>query len=125
MSGISYLIKGVAAAALIAAPLALSAQSDVRTSSVPTYHLVQLSVQSGQVTPEDFKARTEAIQSCEDASEVAQSIGADFVRNRHIRATQMPEDLQDILKDLPAGEATPVFSKDGQVLRVLVLCART
>jgi len=105
------------------APTTLLAQTE-RSSSVPRYHLMQLSVQSEDLTAEEFKAKIEAIQSCGEVRELAKSLGADTKRNRFVRASALPTDLQNQLADLSVGQATPVFSADGTVMRVLVLCGR-
>jgi len=111
----------VLAAALV--PAGLSAQA-ARTSPVPSYHLMQLSVDSTDVTFEEFKAKTEAIRSCGDATKLVESLGTEWKRDRFVRASQLPEDLQAVLEELPTGHATQVFSDDGIVLRVIVLCNR-
>ena len=112
-----------ALAATVLAPAAVSAQSE-RSSPVESYHLVQLSVNASEVDPEVFKQRTEAIRSCNDATELGEEIGADMTRNRFVRATQLPDALKVIVEELETGRATPVYSNDGQVLGVLVLCHR-
>lgn len=121
------LVRTVAGCSLVAAGLApalVGAQTDVRSSNVPGYHLVQLEVAKSVVSLEAFEASTGAIASCEDAGDVARELDAAFTRNRFVRASQLPDALQEILAELPAGKATPVFSNDGETLRVLVLCAR-
>lgn len=105
-------------------PGAVSAQAE-RSSSVQTFHLMQLSVNAADVPTEDFQTRTEAIRSCGDAMDLGEDLGADMTRNRFVRASQLPDALRTILEELPAGHATPVFSNEGNVLRVLVLCNRT
>ena len=87
----------------------------------PNYNLVQLSVKSAEVAPEEFKTRTEAIRSCDQAVKLAAELDAQVTRNAYVRADQMPTELNAILKDLPTGQATPVFTNGGEVLRVLVL----
>ena len=121
----------VPAAAVIAAALApagvLAQQyvSQEGASSVPNYSLVQLSVDPDKVSAEAFKAQVDTIRSCEDAVKVGGALGADITRNAYLRGSQLPTDLASILKTLPAGQPTPLFSgKDGQ-LRVLVICGRT
>ncbi|MFU7528433.1 hypothetical protein [Qipengyuania sp. ASV99] len=106
------------------APAAASAQA-VLTSPVPTFHLVQLSVSTPEVAADEFMAKTEAIRSCTDAMNLGEELGAEVTRNRNVRASQIPEALSEILETLPAGHASPVFSDNGTVLRVLVLCGRT
>lgn len=111
----------LAAAALVPAT---SAAQNERSSTVPRYDLMQLSVELKDTSVPDFQARTEAIRSCGDAKEVAKSIGADVKRNRFISATALPADLRNTLRKLSAGQATQVFGGDGRTARVLVLCSR-
>ena len=127
MADLSPFAKAATATALAVAalsPASLAAQSDARSSPVPRYHLVQVSVDANAVSPEDFEAQTRTIESCRDAAELARTLDADFTRNRFISASRMPQQLQDIVAELPIGKSTPVFSGDGKVMRVLVLCAR-
>ena len=116
----------VAASAVMAATLApaLASAQDERSSPVPRYHLMQLSVDTAATTPEEFKAKSEAIRTCGEAKDLAKSLDAGIKRNRFVRASSLPADLQDVLLELPAGHATPVFSDDDGVMRVLVLCGR-
>jgi len=90
----------------------------------PTYALVQLSVSSGAMTPGQFRKRTEALRSCEEAVSLATEIGAEVVRNARVTPERLPPQLRPVLKDLPVGHATQVFSGSGGTLRVLVLCQR-
>lgn len=103
---------------------AASAQQE-RMSPRPNYNLVQLTVKSAEVAPGEFKARTAAVRSCDQAVKLAEELGAQVTRNPYVRADQMPSQLNDILKDLPTGHATPVFSNDPGIMRVLVLCNRS
>ena len=117
----------ITAGALIAAtlvPAALSAQM-ARTSPAPSYHLMQVSVNAEDISPEEFKAKTATIRSCDDAVTLVETLGAEWKRNRFVRANELPQDLRQVLRDLPAGHATPVFGDEAAIMRVLVLCART
>ncbi|WP_298468337.1 hypothetical protein [uncultured Erythrobacter sp.] len=105
------------------APAALSAQQE-RTSPVPRYDLMQLSVETAEVLPADFKAKTEALRSCNDAKNLGKALDAKVTRNRFVRASALPDEVQDLLTEIQVGQATPVFSADGTVMRVLVLCSR-
>jgi hypothetical protein len=113
--------SALAAAALL--PAALSAQAIVRSSALPAYHLVQVSVPAGTVDADEFRARTEAIRSCNEAGELARRLDGEFRRNRRVLAGELPRPVQDALKELPVGQATQVFG-DGGVMRVLVICNR-
>lgn len=119
----SFAIGALALA--LTAPVSLAAQSDVRSSSVPRYHLVQLSVDADVMETGEFKAKTAEIRSCSDAGNLARAIDADFKRNRYVRASEMPVALQTELAELPVGKATQVFGADGSMMRVLVICARS
>ena len=120
---LNHIITVSAAGALALAPAAVSAQQE-RASPVDSFHLVQLSVNASDVAPDEFKAKTESIRSCADARDLRDSLGAEMTRNRFVRATQLPDDLRALVDELPTGHATPVYTYDGAVLRVLVLCNR-
>ena len=85
---------------------------------------MQLSVKADKVEAERFAAKAGTIRSCDDAKNLGKSLDAKINRNRLVRASALPSDLQSALRELPTGQATQVFSADGQVLRVLVICAR-
>ena len=115
----------VAATAL---PSALAAQqynpgSGVRSSPVARYSLMQLSVQREDIAYEDFSAQASQIRSCYDAKKLAKELDAKVARNRFVTASSLPEDVQKALKETPRGEATQVFSADGSVMRVIVICS--
>ena len=117
-------LLGVSLLAAVAfVPATLSAQSGVRSSTVPSYHLMQVSVEAGDIALDEFKAKAKAIRSCGEAGELAKALDADVKRDRFVRATDMPVSLQDELRELPTGHATKVFG-DSQTLRVLVICNR-
>lgn len=118
-----------AIAATTILPAALAAQqhnpgSGVRTSPVPRYNLMQLTVQSENISVEEFKTKTQAIRSCYEAKKLAGELDAQTARNRFVTSSQLPNPVQEILRDLPNGHATPVFSADPSIMRVLVICSR-
>lgn len=116
----------VTAGAIVAtalAPAMVFAQTE-RSAGTQSYNLVQVSVAAKDVSPEDFEARTAALASCAAAIELARELKGEAVRNRLVRASQLPEGLRDQLAELPVGHATSVYSGDGKTLRVLVLCNR-
>lgn len=119
------LISAAAVLAAMLVPAAAFGQTDVHGSPRPRYNLVQLTVKTAEITPEQFSSRTQAIRSCDDAVKLAAELGAEVTRNAYVRADEMPSQLNDILKDLPTGHATPVFSNDAAIMRVLVLCNRS
>ena len=117
-------VAGVALAAAALVPAALSAQTNIRTSSVPNYHLMQLSISSTDYSLAEFRSATEALRSCAEARDLARSIGADIRRDRFVRGTQLPESLRAEIETLTSGHATRVFSENGETMRVIVLCNR-
>lgn len=114
-------LAAVALAAAALAPAHLSAQQS-RSSSVPRYRLLQVSVDPATIPAEEFAERTQAIRSCNDGVELAKELDGKVTRNRNVRASALPDELQATLRDLENGRATPVFSADGKVMRVIVLC---
>jgi peptidyl-prolyl cis-trans isomerase SurA len=73
---------------------------------------------------DDFVARVKSIRGCGDAESVASAMGAEVVSNDQIQARQLPEALQQVLLNLPIGQATPPFRSDDGGVRVLMLCGR-
>lgn len=125
---LNRLVPAAAVLSVALAPVGVLAQQYVSqegASSVPNYSLVQLSVDPAKVSAEAFKAQVDTIRSCEDAVKVGGALGADITRNAYVRASQLPTDLAAILKKLPSGEPTPLFSGNDGQLRVLVICGRT
>ena len=110
-----------ALAATVFAPAAVAAQQ-ARSAGIPAYHMVQLEVKASEIDPADFNAQTREIRDCGDAMDVAEAFDAEITRNRFVRATQLPQDVRDVIDATPIGQATPVFSADGETLRVLVVC---
>lgn len=96
-----------------------------RESSRPGYTLLQLTVKPTAVGFADFGARTSTIRSCDDAVKLGTELGAELVGKTNVRSDQLPSELQNILKELPIGHATPVYGYADKWLRVLVLCNRT
>ena len=114
------------AAAILAAafaPVSAAAQEE-RTSPLPNYDLVQLSVAASAVPIEEFQTRTMAINSCRQAVTLGKAMDAKVERKRFVHATELPPQLRPVLKNLPHGMATPVLSEDGATLNVLVVCSR-
>lgn len=106
-----------------AAPAAAQDAPDAEAPPV-TYALLQISLVPGKVASGAFRTRMEAVRSCPEAVKAAGELGAQVVRNAHVRADELPPRLQAALKDLPVGQATPMFSGSANTLRVLVLCHR-
>lgn len=112
-----------ASAAVIATGSNVALAQNERSSTENAYHLMELSVPASEVSPKDFKAKTEAIRSCADAASLSEELGAKRKQNRFVRASQLPPALLSQIEQLPTGRATRVYSNGDQVLRVLVLCA--
>jgi hypothetical protein len=120
------MLSRLAAAAILAAAFAPTGAivQEERTSPLPSYDLVQLSVAAGAVPVEEFQTRTMAINSCRDAVTLGKAMNAKVERKRFVHATELPPQLRPVLKNLPNGMATPVLSNDDRVLSVLVVCGR-
>lgn len=67
---------------------------------------------------------TRNMGGCGKAEGVARSIGAEIVSNDQLRMGDLPQQLQQILGQMPIGAATPPFGSAQDGLRVLVLCGR-
>jgi len=117
----------VPAATLIASVLvpAGALAQEARSSSVPIYNFVQLSVNVGTIAPVDFRAQTEAIQSCADARKLGKALGARINNGDTVMATLLPRDLQPILAQTPTGRASPVLVEGDSALHVVVICHRS
>ncbi|QMW23581.1 peptidylprolyl isomerase [Sandaracinobacteroides saxicola] len=72
----------------------------------------------------DIQAKTQSMGGCGRAEAVAKDIGASVTANDQLRIRDLPPPLQEILKTLPVGGATPPFGSQRDGLRVLVLCGR-
>jgi peptidyl-prolyl cis-trans isomerase SurA len=71
-----------------------------------------------------FEAKTQAMGGCGRAEMVAKEMGAEVAANDSIRIKDLPPQLQDMLKKLSVGQATPPFGSAKDGVRVLVLCGR-
>lgn len=116
------LIPAVMLAAALAPAAALAEQE--RSSPLPNYNLVQLSVAASAVPIEEFQARTMEINSCGEAVKLGKALDAKVERKAFVHATELPPHLRPLLKNLPNGMASPVLSQDGATLHVLVVCSR-
>ncbi len=68
--------------------------------------------------------RTQAMGGCGRVDAVAKELGAEVVSNDQIRMRDLPAPLQEIMRRMPVGGATPPFGSQDEGLRVLVLCGR-
>jgi hypothetical protein len=87
-------------------------------------HLLQLAVPIGEETVGAFTTVTRAIRSCENAREIGRMLSAEIVENRSVPLSILPEPVRVLLRDLPIGQATPVFGNETTTMKVLVICAR-
>lgn len=108
--------------------LALSASLMMAAQSAPSegdvLHLLQLAVPISEDAVEPFKTVTSAIRTCEGAREIGRMLNAEIVENRSVPLSRLPSEIRELLRDLPTGQATPVFGKEATTMKVLVICAR-
>lgn len=121
---LNRLVPAAALAAAALVPAGVLAQEE-RTSAVPIYNLVQLAVDPDKVSAEEFSAKLETVTSCEAAVKASKAFRAVVTRNDYVRASNLPDDMAAMLKELPTGQpSSPFRGKDGK-LRVLVICNRS
>lgn len=72
----------------------------------------------------EMQAKTRNMGGCGRADAVAKELGAEIVSNDQLRLGDLPQQLQQILRQMPIGAATPPFGSAQDGLRVLVLCGR-
>ena len=129
-TGVSEPIKvpgGIAIMALIERRQVLAGDPDDAVLS-----LKQLSLPLAPDTTESqgrekvkvFQAATQAMGGCGAADGVAKQLGADIASNDSIKIKDLPPALQNVMKQLSIGQATPPFGSAKDGLRVLVLCGR-
>ncbi|KPF62242.1 hypothetical protein [Porphyrobacter sp. AAP60] len=116
-------VPAIAALTVALAPAAATAQQE-RTSPLPNYNLVQLSVAASAVLADEFQSRTMAITSCSEAVKLGKAMDAKVERKTFVHETSLPPQLRPVLRNLPNGMATPVLSEGGSALHVLVVCSR-
>jgi peptidyl-prolyl cis-trans isomerase SurA len=73
---------------------------------------------------EEFQAATKDMGGCGAVDGVGQRIGATVATNDAVRMRDLPPPLQEIMKTMSIGQATPAFGSAKDGLRVLVLCGR-
>jgi peptidyl-prolyl cis-trans isomerase SurA len=79
---------------------------------------------AARVKVKAFQDATQAMGGCGRVEEVGKALGAEVATNDAIRMKDLPPALQNILKDMSIGQATPAFGSAREGLRVLVLCGR-
>ena len=78
----------------------------------------------GEAVVARFKAATQDMGGCGRAEAVAKDLGAEVAVNDAIAIKDLPPALQNLMKQLSIGQATPPFGSAADGLRVLVLCGR-
>lgn len=79
-----------------------------------------------QATPlvERLVRTTQTMGGCGNADQAAQSIGAEVTTNDQVPTRELPPALQEVLLQLPIGQATTPFGAVNDRVSVLVLCGR-
>ena len=72
----------------------------------------------------NFLAGVQTMRGCGSADDIAQTLGASVVTNDQIRARALPEQLRNVVLDLPIGGMTPPIGSVEEGVRVLMLCGR-
>jgi peptidyl-prolyl cis-trans isomerase SurA len=80
--------------------------------------------EAAMVKVKQFQEATKAMGGCGRVEEVGKALGAEVATNDAIRMKDLPPALQNILKEMSIGQATPAFGSAREGLRVLVLCGR-
>ena len=97
------------------------------------FKLKQISIQYKAETPKDqlktigngLESVAKGITSCDQVPQVAESIGTkDFGDIGTVRAGDLPENMQNAVMNLQAGQATKPIQTDN-TFRILVVCERT
>ena len=78
----------------------------------------------GEAVVARFRAATQGMGGCGRAEAVAKDLGAEVANNDAIAIKDLPPALQNVMKKLSIGQATPPFGSAADGLRVLVLCGR-
>ena len=79
---------------------------------------------AARVKIEEFQNITKDMGGCGAVDAVGQKIGATVATNDAVRMRDLPPALQEVMKNLSIGQATPAFGSAKDGLRVLVLCGR-
>ena len=80
--------------------------------------------EEGNAVVAKLKAATQDMGGCGRAEAVAKDLGAEVAVNDSIAIKDLPAPLQNVMKQLSIGQATPPFGSAAEGLRVLVLCGR-
>ena len=118
---------GVAVMALIEKRQVLAADASAAVLSLKQISLPlpeNVTEAQAQAKVKEFQTATQAMGGCGRVEEISKSIGASVAINDAIRMKDLPPALQNIIKQLSIGQATPPFGSAKEGLRVLVLCGR-
>jgi peptidyl-prolyl cis-trans isomerase SurA len=118
---------GVAIMALLEKRQVLAADPDAAILSLKQMSLplpAGITEAQAMAKVKEFQTATQAMGGCGRVEEVGKQLGADVAINDAIRMKDLPPALQNILKQLSIGQATPAFGSAAEGLRVLVLCGR-
>ncbi len=118
---------GVAIMALIEKRQVLAANPDDAVLSLKQLSLPLkpgITQAEGQAVVRTFQAKTQDMGGCGRAEAVAKELGAEVANNDAIAIKDLPPALQNLMKKLSIGQATPPFGSAADGLRVLVLCGR-
>lgn len=103
---------------------AAQTEPSIEVNGNPEYHMIQLTIEYDERLFEEFVAQTQALRSCDDARRLSRTFPTRLGENKGIKFNQLPKPLRDRIKDTPTGRATAPFGREGQGLRVLVVCER-
>ena len=118
---------GVAVMALIEKRQVLSGNPDEAILSLKQLSLplkANVTQAEGEAVVATFRNATQEMGGCGRAEAVAKTIGAEVAINDAIAIKDLPAALQNVMKKLSIGQATPPFGSAADGLRVLVLCGR-
>ena len=118
---------GVAIMALLEKRQVLAADPEAAILSLKQMSLplpAGITEAQAMIKVKEFQTATQSMGGCGRVEEVGKQLGANVAINDSIRMKDLPPALQNILKELSIGQATPAFGSAAEGLRVLVLCGR-
>jgi peptidyl-prolyl cis-trans isomerase SurA len=118
---------GVAIMALIEKRQVLAADPTLAVLSLKQMSMPlppSITEEAARVKVKLFQDATQNMGGCGRVEEIGKTIGAEVATNDAIRLKDLPPALQNIMKDMSIGQATPAFGSAKEGLRVLVLCGR-
>ena len=118
---------GVAIMALLEKRQVLAADPEAAILSLKQMSLplpAGITEAQAMIKVKEFQTATQSMGGCGRVEDVGKQLGANVAINDSIRMKDLPPALQNILKELSIGQATPAFGSAAEGLRVLVLCGR-